>query len=362
MKIVFAGIANSFAHFPAKKLAKKLGCKEDPAGSPAGMFDYMLGKKGLLGVVPYRGKSSGLFEDTSHAAAGMYDFDVYDVIDETSNVYLYRREGDDSEIKKVVCGKDQAKIIKKAVKRSWPDSGVKVEEYHDASAAARKISFSSEKGVAVACHLYAGIVHNLTREESSGGPFASERIRYLVVKNVRPRKNENHLDNYLKVESPVEWDEYFMLQAMIAAFRSKDPSTKVGCVLVNQRKKQIGFGYNGFPRGLDDNALPWGKDGDKLEHTKHGYVVHAELNAILNAESSLRGSSCYVTLFPCHECAKSIVASGVSEVFYLKKKDNEPEQVSRKMFAMAGIKIKQVEIGGKSLKKLEEHMTRMLSD
>ncbi len=95
----------------------------------------------------------------------------------------------------------------------------------------------------------------------------------------------------------ITWDEYFMGVAILSAYRSKDPSTKVGACIVNQKNKIVGVGYNGFPIGCDDEALPWERDGDFLD-TKYPYVCHAELNAILNSSCDLSDCSIYVALFP----------------------------------------------------------------
>ena len=107
----------------------------------------------------------------------------------------------------------------------------------------------------------------------------------------------------------ISWDEYFMGIAMLAARRSKDPNTQVGACIVSQDNIIISTGYNGMPKGCSDDTFPWDRTG---EETKYPYVVHAELNAILNANGrDLRGSKLYVALFPCNECAKAIIQSGL---------------------------------------------------
>lgn len=138
----------------------------------------------------------------------------------------------------------------------------------------------------------------------------------------------------------ISWDEYFMGVAILSAKRSKDPSTQVGACVVNKDKRIIGIGYNGFPTGCSDEDFPWGKaDEDKL-NTKYPYVVHAEPNAILNCTSSLKDSTLYVTLFPCNECAKLIIQSGIKKVVYMSDKyRNDVSYVaSRRMFDAVGIK------------------------
>ena len=114
----------------------------------------------------------------------------------------------------------------------------------------------------------------------------------------------------------INWDEYFMGIALLTAMRSKDPSSQVGACIVSPENKILSLGYNGMPIGCDDDAMPWEREGDPLD-TKYMYVCHAELNAILNsAHNNLKGARVYVTLFPCNECAKAIIQSGISEVVY----------------------------------------------
>ena len=136
----------------------------------------------------------------------------------------------------------------------------------------------------------------------------------------------------------ISWDEYFLGVAMLAARRSKDPSTQVGACIVSPENIIISTGYNGMPKGCSDDEFPWDRSG---EETKYPYVVHAELNAILNANGrDLRGSRIYVALFPCNECAKAIIQSGVSEVLYLsdKYKDTMMNLASKRMLDAAGVK------------------------
>ena len=138
----------------------------------------------------------------------------------------------------------------------------------------------------------------------------------------------------------ISWDEYFMGIAMLAARRSKDPNTQVGACIVSQDNIIISTGYNGMPKGCSDDIFPWERDGQQ-DMTKYPYVVHAELNAILNANGrDLRGSRIYVALFPCNECAKAIIQSGVKEVLYLsdKYKDTMLNLVSKRMLEAAGVK------------------------
>ena len=140
----------------------------------------------------------------------------------------------------------------------------------------------------------------------------------------------------------INWDEYFMGIAMLAARRSKDPSTQVGACIVSQDNIIISTGYNGMPQGCSDDEFPWDREG---EETKYPYVVHAELNAILNANGrDLRGSRLFVALFPCNECAKAIIQSGVKEVIYLSDKyAHTPTTIaSKRMLDAAGVRYVQM--------------------
>ena len=119
----------------------------------------------------------------------------------------------------------------------------------------------------------------------------------------------------MKREHVLSWDEYFMGLAHLSAMRSKDPSTQVGAVIVDQEHKVVGIGYNGLPIGCSDDEFPWDREGGMLE-TKYAFVVHAELNAILNSTRNLHGCTLYVSLFPCNECAKAIIQSGIRKIVY----------------------------------------------
>ena len=140
----------------------------------------------------------------------------------------------------------------------------------------------------------------------------------------------------------ISWDEYFMGVAILSSKRSKDPSTQVGACIVNNDKKIVGIGYNGFPIGINDDEFPWGKNGNYVE-TKYPYVVHAEPNAILNATASLKDCTIYVTLFPCCECAKLIIQSGIKEIVYVSDSHaaDDTTIASKKLFNAAGIKCRQ---------------------
>ena len=147
----------------------------------------------------------------------------------------------------------------------------------------------------------------------------------------------------------ISWDEYVMGVAKLAARRSKDPSTQVGACIVSPDNIIISTGYNGMPKGCSDDDFPWEREG---EDTKYPYVVHAELNAILNANGrDLRRSRLYVALFPCNECAKAIIQSGVKEVVYLSDKyaGTKENLASKRMLDAAGVKYTQLKAATKRI-------------
>jgi dCMP deaminase len=147
-----------------------------------------------------------------------------------------------------------------------------------------------------------------------------------------------------KRQDYISWDEYFMGVALLSACRSKDPNTQVGACIVNEKNKIVGAGYNGLPIGCDDDDFPWEKQGDFLE-TKYPYICHAELNAILNnIGMDLKGCKIYTALFPCNECTKAIIQSGIAEVIYLsdKYKGTDIFKASKIMLDTAGLKYRKV--------------------
>lgn len=142
----------------------------------------------------------------------------------------------------------------------------------------------------------------------------------------------------------IPWDEYFMSVAFLTAMRSKDPCSQVGACIVNKEKKIVGVGYNGMPTGISDDLLPWRKDADDPLQTKYMYVCHAEMNAIINKNSTdLAGCIMYVALFPCNECAKLIIQAGIKEVIFMSDKHiHKPESTASKfMMEMAGVSYRQ---------------------
>lgn len=153
----------------------------------------------------------------------------------------------------------------------------------------------------------------------------------------------------MKREDYLKWDEYFMGVALLSAQRSKDMGTQVGACIVNDENKILSVGYNGMPIGCNDDDMPWEREGEPLE-TKYFYVCHAELNAILNNDSgSLKDARIYVTLFPCNECTKAIIQSGIKEIVYLSDKYAHTDAViaSKRMLDMSGVKYRQYEYGSK---------------
>ena len=150
----------------------------------------------------------------------------------------------------------------------------------------------------------------------------------------------------------ISWDEYFMGIAKLAAMRSKDPGTQVGACIVGEDNKIMSIGYNGFPRGLSDDEFPWEREAESDLDTKYMYVTHAELNAILNFRGgTLAGAKIYVTLFPCNECAKAIVQSGIKTMIYESDKyaDQSKFIASRMILKAAGVELIEYQNGGRQI-------------
>ncbi len=146
----------------------------------------------------------------------------------------------------------------------------------------------------------------------------------------------------------LNWDEYFMSMAKLAAKRSKDPNTQVGACIINEDNIIIGMGYNGMPKGIDDE-FPWTREGDD---NKYKYVIHAEANAILNAIKNLKDSTIYVSLFPCNDCAKMIAQSGIKKVVFEdnKYKGTLEVNISEKILSSCGVEMKQINVGEVTIK------------
>lgn len=143
-----------------------------------------------------------------------------------------------------------------------------------------------------------------------------------------------------RVANVLTWDEYFMGLAHLSALRSKDPNTQVGAAIVDENHRVVSVGYNGFPTGVSDDEFPWSREGDVLT-SKYAFVVHAELNAILNSQRSVRDCTIYVSLFPCNECAKAIIQSGIKKIVYESDKYNgvDTNIASKRMLRAAGVEL-----------------------
>ena len=154
----------------------------------------------------------------------------------------------------------------------------------------------------------------------------------------------------MKRKDYISWDNYFMGIAELTAQRSKDPNTQVGACIVDNENKIVSTGYNGFPIGCSDDEFSWEKEKGTM-NDKNLFVCHAELNAILNSPRSVKGCILYVTLFPCNECAKAIIQSGIKKIVY-KYNDNTgkvTDIASNRMLISAGIRIETYREGNKTI-------------
>ena len=141
-----------------------------------------------------------------------------------------------------------------------------------------------------------------------------------------------------------KWDKRFLDLAAHLSTWSKDPSTKVGCVVVGEDREIRSTGFNGFPRGIED-------DEERLSdrNQKYPLICHAEENAIMHAARtgvSLKGNTAYVTWPPCSRCTRSLIQAGVSEVVYPDEIDiperwQEDFSTASSMMEEAGIKVRQ---------------------
>ena len=168
----------------------------------------------------------------------------------------------------------------------------------------------------------------------------------IAIAEVSAMSDDLHQTASGKRRDVISWDEFFMSVAIAAQRRSKDPNTQVGACIASTNHRILSVGYNGTPSALNDDFFPWGTSDDPLQD-KHNYVVHAEANAVLNYRGSLKdleGSTVYVTLFPCHDCAKILAQVGVGEVVYLDNKyaDTDDGRISRRILDSCGISYRQV--------------------
>lgn len=149
----------------------------------------------------------------------------------------------------------------------------------------------------------------------------------------------------MKREKYIDWDSLFIGMAALTSFRSKDPSTRHGAVIVDLLNRVISVGYNGFPRDCNDDEFPWTKP------EKYEYVVHAEENAMFNATRSMNGSKLYLYsekgYYPCSRCARGIVQCGIKEIIMASAINDNTETYdwshTKKMFDSVGIKIRVLE-------------------
>ncbi|MFI3260958.1 MAG: dCMP deaminase family protein [bacterium] len=149
------------------------------------------------------------------------------------------------------------------------------------------------------------------------------------------------MDNF-KREEYLSWDDYFMSVSLLASLRSKDPSTQVGACIVSSDNRILSTGYNGAPTGYSDDEFPWGRESESALDNKYLFVVHAERNAVLNYRGSMKdfvGAKIYVNLFPCNECAKELVQTGIKEVVYVSDKYSDTDEVkaSKMIFDKCGV-------------------------
>lgn len=138
----------------------------------------------------------------------------------------------------------------------------------------------------------------------------------------------------------LNWNDHHMAIALVTSQRSPDPNTQVGACIVDKKNRILGTGYNGPPRGLGQSTMPWDREG-KPEYTKYAYVVHAERNAIFNCNYNIEGATLYVTMFPCNECAKDILQTGIERVIYLTNpyKDTWQNQAAEWMLSSRDITV-----------------------
>lgn len=150
----------------------------------------------------------------------------------------------------------------------------------------------------------------------------------------------------MKRQDYLSWDQYFMGIAKLSSMRSKDPNTSVGACIVGKDNKILSVGYNGMPQGCSDDEYPWERENSDPLETKYLYVCHAELNALLNYTGiNLDGAKVYTTLFPCNECTKALIQSGIREVIYGEDKYANTASViaAKKMMASSGVTYRQYE-------------------
>lgn len=133
------------------------------------------------------------------------------------------------------------------------------------------------------------------------------------------------------------WDLYFLDIAEVVARRSHDAETQVGAVIVDENKRILATGYNGFPPGANDAELP------NLRPDKYPFMVHAEMNAIASSRQDLRGATLYVTYNPCRECAKAIMTAGIRNVVYRIEYPNDDKRFILDFLKNCGVTVRHLE-------------------
>lgn len=144
----------------------------------------------------------------------------------------------------------------------------------------------------------------------------------------------------------INWNEYFLALAKISAKRSKDPNTQVGACIVSKQNRVLGIGYNGMPKG-NDVDFPWSKDSNKASEVKYSYVIHAEINAILNSIlplNTVEDAKLYVSLFLCSNCAKVIAQTGITTIYFDDDKYHHTEDSAISRFIFEKSKIKTIQL------------------
>lgn len=190
-------------------------------------------------------------------------------------------------------------------------------------------------------------------KESKLGHGGSQCIHcYATASELNVIGDMNHCadraDKYVEqqpVSNEEKWDHRFMDMAKLVSTWSKDPSTKVGSVIVRPDRSVVSLGFNGFPMKCGDSPDVYGNREEKLKR-----VLHAEVNAILLARTDVTGYTMYV--YPpavgpsCNRCAVAIIQSGISRVIHYKKQDNdfnsrwsEPCLLGLSLFEEAGVKV-----------------------
>ena len=138
------------------------------------------------------------------------------------------------------------------------------------------------------------------------------------------------------------WTDYFLGLAKVVSQRSHDSQTQHGCVITDQNHRILGVGYNGFPRGLDDNLLP------NTRPDKYPWMIHAERNALSNCTIRPENGVAYVTGQCCNDCIMALWQEGVGEVVMVKSHgthlfDNQAQEIFDTFVKMSGIKVKYVQ-------------------